>query len=176
MPSRDMIRARPGTSPIRLSSSVAGTSSPVSTVPPSSNLVSRPDRSTLPSRDRNVSAMARRSIAASTSSSRPSSLTSNSTLPRSVLTTAGRSHTRATGVSSASSVSADRRTADATVLSAAAMANRAETPERASTAGESRTPRVNRAITSTRCSGSSAPVQTLASCLIRVSSSVSVIG
>ena len=54
---------------------------------------------------------------------------------------------------------------------AAAMANRAETPERASTAGDSRTPRVNRAITSTRCSGSSAPVQTLASCLIRMSSS-----
>ena len=67
--------------------------------------------------------------------------------------------------------SADRRTADADALSAAAMANRADTPERASTAGDSRTPRVNLAITSTRWSGSSAAVQISASCLIRVSSS-----
>ncbi len=106
--------------------------------------------STLPSRERKVSAMARRSMAPSTSSSRPSSLTSNSTLPRSVLTTAGRSQIRATGGSGPSPASAERRTADAAALSAAAMANRAETPERASTAGDSRTPRVNRAITSTR--------------------------
>ena len=151
-------------------------SSPDSTVPPSSNLAIRPERSTLPSRERNVSAVARRSIAVSTSSSRPSSLTSNSTLPRSVLTTPGRSHTRATGVSAGEPASADRRTADAATLSAAAMANRAETPERASTAGDSRTPRANRAITSTRCSGSSAAVQMSASCLIRVSSSDSVSG
>jgi len=97
-----------------------------------------------------VSAIARRSRAPSSSSSRPSSLTSNSTLPRSVLTTGGRSQTRATGVSSVRPASADRRTADAAALSAAAMANLAETPERASTAGDSRTPRVNLAITSTR--------------------------
>ena len=175
MPSRAMILASPGMSPTRCSRSAAGTSSPDSTVPPSSNLASRPERSTLPSRDRKVSAIARRSIAPSTSSSRPSSLTSNSTLPRSVLTTAGRSHTRATGVSAAPA-SADRRTADAAELSAAAMANRAETPERASTAGDSRTPRVNLAITSTRCSGSSAAVQMSASCRIRVSSSVRLSG
>ena len=65
---------------------------------------------------------------------------------------------------------------DAAALSAAAMANRADTPERASTAGDSRTPRVNLAITSTRWSGSSAAVQMSASCLIRVSSSVRVSG
>ncbi len=93
-----------------------------------------------------------------------------------MLTTAGRSQIRATGGSgpdpvSTGPASAERRTADAAALSAAAMANRAETPERASTAGESRTPRVNRAITSTRWSGSSAPVETSASCLIKVSSS-----
>ena len=76
------------------------------------------------------------------------------------------------GPASAGPASADRRTAEAAALSAAAMANLAETPERASTAGESRTPRVNRAITSMRWSGSSAPVETSASCLIKVSSSV----
>ena len=170
MPSLDMILASPGTSPTRASSSAAGTSSPDSTVPPSSNLASRPDRSTLPSRERNVSAIARRSNAPSTSSSLPSSLTSNSTFPRSVLTMTGRSHTRATG-GSADPASADRRTADAAALSAAAIANLAETPERASMAGDSRTARVNLAITSTRWSGSSAPTATSASCLIKVSSS-----
>ena len=48
--------------------------------------------------------------ALSSSSSRPSSLTSNSTLPRRVDTIAGRSHTRATGVSDSGPVSAARRT------------------------------------------------------------------
>ena len=53
-------------------------------------------------------------------------------------------------------MSAARRTAEAATVSAAATANRAETPERWSTAGDSRTCRVNRAITSTRWSGSAA--------------------
>src|SRR6201999_2072258 len=99
MPSRCMILARPGTSPTLCSRSEADVSSPDSTVWPPSNLASSGDRSALPSRARNVSAMARRSRCASTSSSRPSSLTSNSTLPRRVPTTGGRSHTRATGCS-----------------------------------------------------------------------------
>jgi hypothetical protein len=38
--------------------------------------------------------------------------------------------------------SPERRSADALTVSAAAIANRADTPERESTAGESRTPRV----------------------------------
>ena len=46
-----------------------------------------------------------------------------------------------------------RRSADAATVSAAAIANRADTPERASTAGDSRTARVNRARTSRTCSG-----------------------
>ena len=46
-----------------------------------------------------------------------------------------------------------RRSAEAATVSAAAMANRAQTPERGSTAGDSRTARVNRAMTSSRCSG-----------------------
>ena len=49
MPSRSMIRARPGTSPIGRSRSAAGTRSPDSTEPPSSNLASSPLRSALPS-------------------------------------------------------------------------------------------------------------------------------
>ncbi len=74
-------------------------------------------------------------------------------------------------VPSAAAASADRRTAEAAALSAAAMANRADTPDRASTAGDSRTPLVNRAMTSIRCSGSTASVVMSASCSIRVSSS-----
>ena len=70
----------------------------------------------------------------------------------------GRSPTRATGTSSAASPSsAVRRTAAAAADSAAAIANRADTPDRPSTAGDSRTRRVNRAMTSIRCSGRSAP-------------------
>ena len=99
--------------------------------------------------------MARRSRWSSTSCSRPSSLTSNSTLPRSVLTVAGRSQTLATAWSSP--LIAARRTADAATASAAAIANRADTPDRESTAGEARTSRVNRAMTWIRCSGSTAP-------------------
>ena len=73
-----------------------------------------------------------------TSSSRPSSPISNSTLPRSVGRTSARSPMRATA--SSSPVSAARRRADADVASAAAMANRAETPERWSTEDEVRAP------------------------------------
>ena len=53
--------------------------------------------------------------------------------------------------------------------SVAAIENRAETPERWSTEDEPRSPRVNRATTSTRCSGTSAT--TAASWLIRATSS-----
>ena len=53
----------------------------------------------------------------------------------------------------ASPVSAERRSAEAAAVSAAATPNRAETPDRASTAGDSRTWRVNRATTSSRKSG-----------------------
>src|SRR6516225_6495380 len=114
MPRRAMILARPGTSPVRRSSSLAETSSPEVIVPPSVNFASSPVRSAPPSRARNVSAVARRSRWVRISSSRPSSLTSNSTLPRSVLTMAGRSQIRATGGSSCcSAASADRRTAAA---------------------------------------------------------------
>src|SRR5580704_11435332 len=123
MDSRSMILASPGTSPILRSRSSAGTSSPDSTLPPSVNFVSRPLMSALPSEARKVSAIARRSRWSSTSCSLPSSLTSNSTLPRSVLTTAGRSQTLATGC--CSPVIAARRTADAATASAAAIANRA---------------------------------------------------
>ena len=64
------------------SSSAAGTRSPVSTDAPSSNAPAAPDRSSPASRARKVSAVAWRSRCASTSSSRPSSVASNSTLPR----------------------------------------------------------------------------------------------
>ena len=79
------------------------------------------------------------------------------------------------------SARAERRTAEAAAPSAAAIAKRAETPERESTAGDSRTRRVKRAMTSTRCSGSSAPgtapsQPTTASWRIRPSSSSRVSG
>src|ERR1019366_2127048 len=48
MPSRPMILARPGTSPIRCSRSAAGTRSPDSTLPPPSKVASNPVRSALP--------------------------------------------------------------------------------------------------------------------------------
>jgi hypothetical protein len=64
---------------------------------------------------------------------------------------AHRSVTRATGTSSPQT--AARRTAEAATVSAAAMANRAETPERASIWGDSRTALVKRAITSSRWPG-----------------------
>src|ERR1017187_4094460 len=155
MPSRPMILARPGTSPIRCSRSAAGTRSPDSTLPPPSKVTSNPVRSALPSLARKVSATARRSRCSRTSCSRPSSLTSNSTLPRSVLTVDGRSQIRATGC--ASPVRAARRSAEAATDSAAAIANRADTPDRESTAGDERTSLVNRAMISIRCSGRAAP-------------------
>jgi hypothetical protein len=57
-----------------------------------------------------------------------------------VLVTETVSQIRATA--SRSFLSPERRSADAATVSAAAMANRAEMPERASTAGDSRTARV----------------------------------
>jgi len=121
-------------------------------------------------------AVERRSRCPSTSASLPSSLTSNSTLPRNVVTTAGRSQILATGWSSP--LMAARLTAAATTASAAAIANRAETPDRASTAGELRTSLVNLAITSIRCLGRTAsalsPPQAISdSCLTTASSSSS---
>ena len=65
------------------------------------------------------------------------------------------SPTRATALAPRRAAPA-RRSAAAATVSAAAIANRAETPDRGSTAGDSRTPRVNRATTSSRCSGTSA--------------------
>ncbi len=67
--------------------------------------------------------------------------------------TQGTSHTRATATPSPAR--APRRSAEAATPSAAAIANRALTPERWSTDGDSRSPRVSRATTSTRCSGTS---------------------
>ncbi len=67
--------------PTRLSRSLAETNSPVSTVAPSSKRAINPLKSVFPSFERNVSATARRNRCTSTSRSRPSSLTSNSTLP-----------------------------------------------------------------------------------------------
>ena len=121
-------------------------------MPPSSNLASRPERSTLPSRDRNVSAIARRSRCAE-------HLLLAALLADLELDLAAQRADHGGQVAHPGDrrlgrpVSADRRTADAAAVSAAAIANRAETPERASTAGDSRTSRVNRAITSTRWSG-----------------------
>jgi hypothetical protein len=48
-----------------------------------------------------------------------------------------------------------RRTADAATVSTAAMANRADTPERWSICGASRTARAKRPTTSSRCEGTS---------------------
>ena len=152
-PRRRSSWASPGTGPTRASRSPAGTRSPVSTVAPSSKRCSSPDRSDPASRARQVSATDRRSRCLSRSSSRPSSSWSNSTLPRETGTTAGRSATLATAISSP--VTAARRTAEAATVSAAAMANRAETPERASIWGDSRTARVKRAMTSSRWPGTS---------------------
>ena len=70
-----------------------------------------------------------------------------------------------------SPVSAERRSAEAAAVSVAATPNRADTPERASTAGDSRTLRVNRATTSSRKSGTIAA--TCASCRITPISSSS---
>ena len=127
-----------------------------------------PDRSVPARRRRNVSATARRSRCRSTSISRPSSDASNSTLPRSVGTIPGRSPTRATA--SLSPVRAARRSALAATVSAPATGNRAETPERWSTAEDSRTIRVNRASTSTRWCGTLA-TSSASCCTSAISSS-----
>src|SRR5256885_2303913 len=125
MPSADSSLDRPSIGPISSSSSVAGTSSPVSTTEPSAKDSTRPLRSTPPSRERNVSATARRSRWSRISASRPSSDASNSTLPCTAGTIDGRSATRATATSSP--VSAARRTAEAATVSAAATAQRITT-------------------------------------------------
>ena len=148
-----MRRPSPSHAPAALSSPVAVTRSPASIVPPSSRSVTSGVRSTPPRCRRYVSATALRARCCSTSSSRPSSLTSNSTLPRRVGTTPARSPTRATG---SSAVMAARRNAAPASASAAAIAKRAETPLRWSTAPDSRTSRVKRAMTSSRCSGTMA--------------------
>ena len=81
-----------------------------------------------PSRLRHVSAVEVRRRWASTSRSRPSSPDSNSTLPRRTSSAASRSTTRATAASSPRDVARCR--AAAATVSAPAMANRAETPDR----------------------------------------------
>ena len=133
----------------------AGTSSPDSTVSPPVKCSCRPVRSRPAQRARKVCAVAWRSRCSSTSSSRSSSgslpASANSTLPRLAGTTPGRSTTRATG--RVSPATAARRTAEAATVSRPAIANRALTPERWSTWLDSRTSRVNRAMISTRCSG-----------------------
>src|SRR5262249_21297305 len=93
----------------RRTSLLAEPISPEVIVPPSLNFASSPVRSAPPSRARNVSAVARRSRWVRISSSRPSSLTSNSTLPRSVLTMAGRAQMRAPGGSAWCSAAGGRR-------------------------------------------------------------------
>jgi len=75
-----------------------------------------------------VSAVARRKRCSSTACSRPSSPDSNSSLPRSTSITVPRSTTRATG--SVSPSTAPRCRAAAATVSAAAIANRADTPDR----------------------------------------------
>ena len=131
-----------------------GTSSPVSTVAPSANSSVKPDRSSPPSRSRKVSAIATRSRCcddlglAALLAHLELDLAEQRRAPRS-----GTSQIRATATPSP--VRAPRRSADAATPSAAAIANRALTPERWSTAGDSRSPRVSRATTSSRCSGTS---------------------
>ena len=86
--------------------------------------------------------------------SRPSSPVSNSILPPSTSIAVSRSTTRATASSSPWEV--ERCSAAAAIVSAPAIANRAETPERWSTDEDSRRLLVNRARISTRWSGTSA--------------------
>ena len=105
-------------------------------------------RSSPRSRARAVSAVARRSRWSSVSFSRPSSPGANSSLPRSTAGTDSRSTGRAVG--RGSPVIAARRRAAAAMVSAAATANRADTPEPWSTAVDSRSSRVNRARISSR--------------------------
>ena len=66
---------------------------------------------------------------------------------------------------------AARRAAEAATVSAEATAKRADTPERWSTCGASRTRRVYRATTSTRCAGTTAPDRSASCRITRTSSS-----
>ena len=100
---------------------------------------------------RTVSATAVRSRWVRTSVSRPSSPVSNSILPPSTSTAVSRSTTRATASSSPWVVA--RCSAAAAMVSAPAIAKRALTPERWSTACDSRRLRVKRASTSSRYAG-----------------------
>ena len=121
---------------------------------------------------RTVSAVAVRSRWSRISSSRPSSPDSNSILPASTSTAVSRSTGRATACSSP--CRAARCRAEAATVSAPAMANRALTPLRWSTALDSRSARVNRARISTRWSGTSA--WSTASCRMTATSSASSVG
>ncbi|CNL34291.1 Uncharacterised protein [Mycobacterium tuberculosis] len=116
---------RPGTA---ASTSLAETRSPVVTAEPPSTAVTNEPTSIPPSTRDAVSAVARRNRCSSTACSRPSSPDSNSSLPRSTSITVPKSTTRATG--SVSPSTAPRCRAAAATVSAAAMANRADTPER----------------------------------------------
>ena len=130
------------------------TCSPVVTLAPSSMACTSRPRSTPASRDRTVSAVALRSRCSRIWPSRPSSPVSNSILPPSTSTAVSRSTTRATASSSPWAVA--RCSAAAAIVSAPAIENRAETPERWSTELDSRSARVNRARISTRWSGTPA--------------------
>ncbi len=103
---------------------------------------------------RTVSAVAVRSRWSRISSSRPSSPDSNWILPARTSTAVSRSTGRATACSSPWRVA--RWRAAAAMVSAPAMANRALTPLRWSTALDSRSARAKRARISTRWSGTSA--------------------
>ena len=133
-PSRSSTLDRPGTVPSWASRSAAGTSSPVSTTAPSANSSVKPDRSRPASRARNVSATATRSRCVEHLAL--AALLAHLELDlaeQGRARTVGTSQTRATA--SASPARAARRSAEPATPSAAAMANRAETPERWSTDG-----------------------------------------
>jgi len=154
---------------------VAGTSSPDSTVPPSSNLASRPERSTLPSRDRNVSG------------DRPAQHRAEHLLLAPFLADLELDLAAQRADHSGQVAHPGNRRFGRPGQRRPAHRGRGRAfrggdgeprgdPGTRVDGGRLAHPRVNLAITSTRWSGSSAAVQMLASCLIRVSSSVSVIG
>ncbi len=142
-PSRVAMASTTGRSGSAASTSLADTRSPVVTGAPSSTAATSGPTSSPPSSRCAVSAVARRSRCSSTACSRPSSPDSNSSLPRSTSITVPRSTTRATGSCSPRIV--ERCRAAAATVSAAAIANRADTPERWSIDCDSRRPRANRA-------------------------------
>src|ERR1700753_1302584 len=113
---------------------LAETRSPVVTAEPASTAATSGPTSRPPSALDAVSAVARRNRCSSTACSRPSSPDSNSSLPRSTAITVPRSTTRATG--SVSPSTAPRWRAEAATVSAAAIANPADTPDRWSAEGD----------------------------------------